>query len=114
MAIPVITSQLSHLLREELARIDRLTDYEVFVELQKIMEGRDYSWHAINQGLQAQVDDGVLTDEVLIARWNFLCEEKRRREHMNCRPFERLRYNRGCLFSLNTIPTLAGLSKSYA
>ena len=92
---------------------DALTDYEVFIELQIIIEGRSYSWHSINQGLQAQVDNGLLTDQIVIQRWNFLCGEKRRWEHVERHSFICQRYNRGYLFSLTTILMLAGFGKSY-
>ena len=114
MSILLFPDNFTRSPKGELARINTLTDYEVFIELQIIMEGRSYSWHSINQGLQAQVDDGVLIDEIIIHRWNFLCGEKRRWEHMERHSFICQRYNRGCLFSLTTIPMLAGLGKSYS
>ena len=96
----------------EWARINALPDYHVFRELQEILGGSKYSWHTINQKIQAQVDDEIFVNEFYLQLWNFLCQERGKWEHMQRQSFVCPRYNRGYLLSLKTIPLLIGLRMS--
>ena len=99
--------------KEEVLRIEALSDEEVLAELRDIMNGRDYSWHKISQSLQTRLDDDALEytleDGDVIFEWNNLCDEKRQWERkgrlsVNCTDF-----NRDCLINLKIIPFKGGL-----
>jgi hypothetical protein len=67
--------------KEEVLRIEALSDKEVLAELRDVIGGRNYSWHKINQSLQAQLDNTALEytleDRDVIFEWNNLCDKKR-------------------------------------
>lgn len=95
----------------EIANIEIMTDSELVEQLEGMMEGRDYSWHTINRGLQSLVDDHVLNDRTLLRRWNFLCKEKQRWDNMERHLFAFPQHNRVCLINLILIPSIAGLGR---
>lgn len=67
-------SDLAFSPRRELLRIEALSDNQVLSELHEIMDGRNYSWHGINELLQVQLDKGVLeftlADGDVLFEWN--------------------------------------------
>ena len=106
-------SDLAFYPRREVLRIEALSDSQVLSELHEIMDGRNYSWHGINELLQVQLDTGVLEFTLahgdVLFEWNNLCDEKRiwereRRFSVDCPEF-----NRDCLINLKLLPTQAGL-----
>jgi len=101
--------------KREVLRIEALPDQDVISELESIMDGRNYSWHSINEQMQAQLDKRALEftaeDGDVLFEWNNLCHEKRNWEQegrgrfsLSCAEF-----NRDCLINLKIIPTKAGL-----
>lgn len=98
----------------QVLRIESLSEKDVLSELQSIMDGRSYSWHRINELMQARLDKGVLEftlqDGDVVSEWNNLCDEKRDLERngrlsvRNCAEF-----NSDCLINLKIIPSQAGL-----
>ena len=95
----------------EWARIEAMTDRDVFIELQNIVDGQGYSWHTINHWLQVQVDDRTLKDTSLFQIWNSLCDEKNKWENTDRQSFICPKHNRPCLLDLDTIPILVGLDR---
>jgi len=101
--------------KREVLRIEALPDQDVISELESIMDGRNYSWHSINEQMQAQLDKRALEftaeDGDVLFEWNNLCYEKRNWEQegrgrfsLSCAEF-----NRDCLINLKIIPTKGGL-----
>ena len=99
--------------KEEVLRIEALSDKQVLAELQDIMNGRNYSWHKINQSLQAQLDNDALEytleDGDVIFEWNNLCDEKRQWERKGHLSVSCMDFNRDCLINLKIIPFKGGL-----
>ena len=66
---------------EEVLRIEALSDQEVLSELERIVDGRNYIWHSINELMKTQLYKGALEftfqDGDVIFEWNNLCDEKR-------------------------------------
>ena len=97
----------------EVLRIEALSDKQVLAELQAIMEGCAYSWHKINQLLQAELDkdalEFTLEDGDVIFEWNNLCDEKRQWERKRSHSVQSAEFNRDCLINLKIIPIQGGL-----
>jgi predicted RNA-binding protein YlxR (DUF448 family) len=97
----------------EVLRIEALSDIQVLAELQDIMEGRGYSWHKINQLLQAELDkdalEYTLKDGDVIFEWNNLCDERRQWEKKGSHSVQCAEFNRDCLINLKIIPIQGGL-----
>lgn len=97
----------------EVLRIEALSDEDVLLELESIMEGRNYSWHSINEQMQAELDKGALEftaeDGDVLFEWNNLCDEKRNWEREGHFSLSYADFNRDCLINLKIIPTKAGL-----
>ncbi|TVY17570.1 hypothetical protein LARI1_G004942 [Lachnellula arida] len=98
---------------QEVLRIETLSDKLVVAELQAIMEGYGYSWHKINQLLQAELDkealEFTLEDGDVIFEWNNLCDEKRQWERKRTHSVQSVGFKRDCLINLKIIPFKAGL-----
>ncbi|CZR55697.1 uncharacterized protein PAC_05585 [Phialocephala subalpina] len=96
------------------ARIQQLSDHQVLCEIERIMNGRDYSWCTIAQRLRTKWRQQLLRLDHfepgnVLYEWNVLCDEKVSwRRH--CRPsFVSFKFNRDTLFKLRVIPSRAGL-----
>jgi hypothetical protein len=90
-----------------------LSKQEVLCELQGIMEGRNYSWHYINDLLQARFEEGSLefslTDGDVLFEWNNLCHEKQLWEKRRRLSVDIAEFNMDCLINLKILPFQAGL-----
>jgi len=69
--------------KQEIARINALSDKQVMRELKEIMRGRGYSWHTISQRLQKRLVYNDLEIEHfepgnILYEWNVLCDERLR------------------------------------
>ncbi|TVY14768.1 hypothetical protein LARI1_G008253 [Lachnellula arida] len=99
--------------KTEVLRIEALSDKLVIAELQAIMEGCGYSWHKINQLLQAELDkealEFTLEDGDIIFEWNNLCDQKRQWETKRSHSVQSTEFKRDCLINLKIIPFKAGL-----
>jgi len=95
-------------------RIEALSEQQVFSELQEVMEGRNYSWHSINELLKGLLDQGDLkftvVDGDVLFEWNNLCDEKREWERKGRLSHSCAEFNRDCLVNLMILPFQAGLS----
>jgi hypothetical protein len=100
--------------KQEIERIQGLSDRKVLRELRSIMRGESYSWSNISQQLQRRLDAGFLELEHfesgnIIYEWNVLCDEKIYWENYKHPSFTSFRFNKDCLIKLKVIPTQAGL-----
>lgn len=99
--------------KRQVLRIEALSKQEVLCELQGIMEGHNYSWHCINDLLQAQFNEGSLefslVDGDVLFEWNNLCNEKRVWEKRGRLSVDIAEFNMDCLINLNILPVQAGL-----
>jgi hypothetical protein len=99
-------------------RIEALSEEEVFLELQGVMEGQDYSWHSINELLQGRLDQGDLeftrVDGDVLFEWNILCNEKRRWERKGRLSQNCVEFNRDCLINLMILPFQGGLEGKFS
>jgi hypothetical protein len=99
---------------QEVLRIEALLDTEVLAELQRILDGHDYSWHRISQLLQEQLDGGILEftldDGSVIFEWNNLCSEKQRWESKGRLSARCAEFYKDCLINLKILPFQGGLS----
>jgi len=98
--------------RSQLNWIATLSDSEVLIALQNVMEGHGYSWHTIAKQLQTRVNNRSLQLEHfepgnIPYEWNVLCDEKTSWTRNKKPSFLNLGFNRACLFNLRTIPTRA-------
>lgn len=100
---------------KEIERINASPDSDVLAELQRIMDGYDYSWHTINQALQDQLNEGTLEFTLehgdVIFEWNNLCEERRGWLKRTCFSESDAAFHRDCLINLKILPVRAGLGK---
>lgn len=98
--------------KEEVFRIEALLDQEVLSELEGILDGRNYSWHSINELMKTQLCKGALEftfqDGDVIFEWNNLCDEKRNWEQKRSLSFSSTEFNRDCLINLKILPAKAG------
>ena len=98
---------------KEIDRVNALSDRQVLAELQRIMDGYDYSWHTINQALQEQLNDGTLEFTLehgdVSFEWNNLCDERREWKKRGRFSVCSADFNRDCLINLKIIPVRAGL-----
>ncbi|TVY12782.1 hypothetical protein LARI1_G008556 [Lachnellula arida] len=100
--------------RNEIRRIETLSNHQVWIELRDIMYGYDYSWYMIAQYLQTRLDAGVLKLDHfesgnILYEWNVLCDEKITWKLFGRPSFSNYSFNKACLINLKTIPTQAGL-----
>lgn len=100
--------------KQEIARVNALTDRQVRQELKDIMRGIGYSWYAISQRLQGRVYLNRLKIEHfepgnILYEWNVLCDEKISWQLHGRPSFRSFRFNRDCLIKLKVIPPQAGL-----
>ncbi len=106
-------ADISFWTKQEVLRIEALSERQVFLELEGVMEGRDYSWHTINELLQLEVDQGRLEctqiNGDVIFEWNNLCKEKREWEKKGRLSHNCARFNEDCLINLKILPFQAGL-----
>ena len=97
----------------EVLRIEALTDKQVLAELHAIMEGRGYSWHKINELLQAELDkdalEFTLEDGDVIFEWNNLCDVRRQWERKRSDSVQCAEFHRDCLINLKIMPIQGGL-----
>ena len=97
----------------EVLRVDALSDREVLTELHGIMDGRNYSWHSINQLLQKQLDNDslefTLHDGDVVFEWNNLCNQKKLWERTKLLSNNCADFNRDCLINLKIMPFKGGL-----
>ena len=67
--------------KQQVLRIEDLLKQQVLFKVQGIIEGHNYSWHCINEFIQARFDEGslefTLVDGDVLFEWNNLCDEKR-------------------------------------
>ncbi|CZT53509.1 uncharacterized protein RSE6_15124 [Rhynchosporium secalis] len=93
--------------------VENLSKLQVFLELRGIMEGHSYSWHCINEFLQARFDEGSLeispVDGDILFEWNNLCDEKRTWEKTGHLSINDAGFNMDCLINLMILPFQAGL-----
>ena len=99
--------------KRQVLQIENLSKQQVLLELQGIMEGHSYSWHCINEFLQARFDDGSLelslVDGDVLFEWNNLCDEKRVWEKRGRLSVNNAEFNMDCLINLKILPVQAGL-----
>ena len=99
--------------KQQVLRIEALSKQEVLCELQGIMEGHNYSWHCINDLLQARFDEGSLefslVDGDVLFEWNNLCHEKQVWEKTRRLSVDIAEFNMDCLINLKILPVQAGL-----
>ena len=107
-----VVDNLSLWPEREVFRIEALSEQQVLLELQDIMEGRSYSWHSINELLKAQLDKEILEftlmDGDIIFEWNNLCIEKQKWERKGRLSNSCAEFNRDCLINLKILPFQAG------
>ncbi|KAG4412482.1 hypothetical protein IFR04_014376 [Cadophora malorum] len=98
---------------QQVLRVESLSKQQVLLELLGIMEGYSYSWHCINEFLQARFDEGSLerspVDGDVLFEWNNLCDEKRTWEENGCLSVNDAGFNIDCLINLMILPVQAGL-----
>ena len=98
--------------KEEVLRIEALSDQEVLSELEGIVDGRNYSWHSINELMKTQLYKGALEftfqDGDVIFEWNNLCDEKRNWEQTRSLSSSSTEFNIDCLINLKILPAKAG------
>jgi hypothetical protein len=100
--------------KQEMKRIEALSDKQVMRELREVMRGRGYSWHSISQLLQMRFVCKALEIEHfepgnIIYEWNVLCDERLSWLRYSKPSFRSFKFNRACLTNLKIIPTQAGL-----
>ncbi|KAH8772314.1 hypothetical protein BGZ57DRAFT_764072 [Hyaloscypha finlandica] len=99
--------------KRQVLRIEALSKQQVLCELQGIMEGHSYSWHCINDLLQARFNEGSLefslVDGDVLFEWNNLCNEKRVWEKKGRLSVNSAEFNMDCLINLKILPVQAGL-----
>jgi hypothetical protein len=100
--------------KEEIKRIEALSDQAVLRELRKIISGQYYSWRRISQLLKLRFYRNLLYIEHfesgnILYEWNVLCDEKTHWLRHGCPSFKNFRFNRDCLTKLKIIPSQAGL-----
>ncbi|KAH7309381.1 hypothetical protein BKA65DRAFT_469477 [Rhexocercosporidium sp. MPI-PUGE-AT-0058] len=97
----------------QVLRVENLSKQQVLLELHGIMEGHSYSWHCINEFLQARFDEGSLecspVDGDVLFEWNNLCDEKRTWERKGRLSVNNSGFNMDCLINLMILPVQAGL-----
>ena len=108
-----VLADLSIWPKREVLRIEELPDQQVLSELQKVMEGYNYSWHSINMLLQDQLDKGhlefTLVDGDVLFEWNNLCDKEREWERKGRLSNDSADFNRDCLINLMILPFQVGL-----
>ena len=82
-------------------------------EVQGILEGHNYSWHCINEFIQARYDEGSLeftsiNGDVLF-KYNNLCNEKRVWEKTGRLSVNNAEFYMDCLINLKMLPVQGGL-----
>ncbi|KAH8787544.1 hypothetical protein F5882DRAFT_293403 [Hyaloscypha sp. PMI_1271] len=100
--------------KQQVSRIEKLSDREVLRELRDIMSGWNYSWLSISRRLQERLDTSLLKIEHfesgnIAYEWNVLCDERISWKLHRSPSFKNFRFNRACLTNLIIIPTQAGL-----
>ena len=100
--------------KQEMGRINSLSDKQVMRELKEIMHGRSYSWHTISQRLRKRFEYNGLEIEHfesgnILYEWNVLCDVKLSWLRYGGPSFRNFKFNRACLTNLKIIPTQAGL-----
>lgn len=100
--------------KEEVSRIEALSNQEVLSELERIMDGRNYSWHKINELMTTQLCKGALEftfqNGDVIFEWNNLCDEKRNWEQKRRLSSSSTEFNIDCLINLKILPAKAGFA----
>ncbi|KAH6699894.1 hypothetical protein BKA61DRAFT_496159, partial [Leptodontidium sp. MPI-SDFR-AT-0119] len=98
----------------QVLRVENLLKQQVLLELHGIMEGHSYSWHCINELLQAQFDEGSLkcspVDGDVLFEWNNLCDEKRTWEKKGRLLVNDVGFNINYLINLMILLVQVGLS----
>jgi len=93
--------------------IESLSEQQILLELQRVMDGWNYSWHSINELLQGRLDQGdlefTLVDGDVLFEWNNLCDEKRGWERKGRLSDNCAEFNRDCLINLMILPFQGGL-----
>jgi hypothetical protein len=100
--------------KQEVRRINALSNQQVMEELKETMRGRGYSWHRISQRLQKRRIYNDLQIEHfepgnILYEWNVLCDERLSWLRHSRPSFRNVNFNRACLTNLKIIPTQAGL-----
>ena len=99
--------------KQAVVRIEAMSDDQVLLELQEVMEGQNYSWHSINELLQDRLEKGdieyTLVGGDVVFEWNNLCDEKRAWGKNGVLSHESPEFNRDCLINLMILPFQGGL-----
>ena len=99
--------------KQQVLQIEDLSKQQVLFEVQGIMEGHNYSWHCINEFIQARYDEGSLeftsVDGDVLFEWNNLCDEKRVWEKTGRLSVNNAEFYMDCLINLKILPVQGGL-----